>query len=351
VRAAALHTPLEWATPETRGWLAAVKGLVPVPADHRSPTVDRRGALEILRCSSGILDLLVEHGLPSSGAGSEQAFDWNDLFNLALYSGSGRSQPERTFRFALRWMSEPSSSWLSARAWELDMTLRCGRDPCGEHPVWRIAKPAPELHGGRVIEWDLCPGSAYEHDGVLELSGATAPRLRATVQTLGERMELVSPELRHLVHTFMDRNLRWVRMPEAVQRCPTRLHAAGIANCVSASIELEQQIAAAGYEVRTRMGWIMGVLDIEHAWIEVRDDDGTVKAVDPVLALLGRMAPNAPRDFCEACLGSRLSRLLPTELRAGESLIQHECGGSKAPVDRRISIRARRESHEGEHGC
>lgn len=346
---AAHRTRLEPAVPEIGRWLAAARQLIPVPADHRSTTVDRRAALEILRCPPGILDLLVDNGLPSNGTGSEQAFDWHDLFNLGLYSGSGSSQPELTFKFALRWMSGPSASWLSARVWEMDMTVACGRDRCGDDPVWRIAKPVPELHGGHVIEWDLRPGAVQERDGILELTGATAPRLRITVQTLGERMELVSPELRQLIRTFMDRNLRWVRMPDAVLRRPEKAHADGVANCISASLELEQQIAAAGYEVRTRMGWIMGMLDIEHAWIEVRDDDGVVKAVDPVLALLGRMAPGAPADFCDACLGSRLSRVLPTGLRAGEPLTQHECGGSRAPVDRRVSIRARRENRAVEH--
>ncbi|MGW4365657.1 hypothetical protein ACWEKT_08430 [Nocardia takedensis] len=322
------------------GWLRALDRFVAVPAAFAEPRLTRHQALEMLRCGDEVLDRLVAGGLPAAGTGEDRRFDWYDLFNLGLYSGTGRSQAELAFGFGVRWMSAPISTWTEEREWDVRLTLGCGRPRCGPEPVWRIAVPRPEINGGSILDSEVLPARPVTRAGMYESRAPQAPQVHVRVRTRGEHRRLLAAGATEIVREFIARDLRWVRMPERMQADPGAVHALGVANCISAGLELAQLMTAAGYQARTRRGWLLGVMDIEHAWVEVLDDDGVVKAVDPVFALLGRFVPDAPPDFADACLGSRLNRLLPTDLRADQPLVQHECDGAGAPVERRVAIRA-----------
>ena len=93
-------------------WQESLAALYPVPAPHRVQDVDRRTALEMLRCGPDLLDELLAAGLPHVERPDGPWFDRHDLVNLALGSGSGWTMPERAVRFALRWMLEDPETWI-----------------------------------------------------------------------------------------------------------------------------------------------------------------------------------------------------------------------------------------------
>ena len=324
-------------------WLAARERLFAIPAPFRDERVNRADALQTLRCGEELLDRLVAHGLPCGGPPGDERFDAYDLFNLALDSGSGRSMPEMAFGFALRWMSGSPERWFEPRRWTVSVTVACGRDGgCGAHPRWSIARPRPDLFGGAVEQLAVTPPVPAGDGATIELRGSGGLGMACEVRTRGRRMALRNPRLREVVRDFMHAGHRWIRMPEGLQRQDALVLSHGVSNCISASLHLERLLRAEGFEVTTRRGWMLGMLDIEHAWIEVRDDDGAVKAVDPIFALLAAHAPESNPELEEVVMGSHINRLLPTLHAADEPLVHHVCAGAESPVRKTTEIRAAR---------
>ncbi|MCD0453481.1 hypothetical protein LO762_30495 [Actinocorallia sp. API 0066] len=319
------------------GWLAALADLVPVADGYRDEVVGRGEALDLLRCGDALLDDLVAHGLPCSPDGR---FDRYDLFNLALYSGSGRSAPETGIRFALRWMGREPDTWFTDKSWTISVELACPRaGGCGADPWWKAARPLPEAFGGTVHT--LLPDDPGTAD--LDTPGFTA-RLTAR----GERRELRSPVLREICAEYDA--ARWVRLPVELQARPELVLPHGIAPCISVSLDLAAKCRAAGYRARTRRGWILGMLDLAHAWLEVVDDDGLTKVVDPVFGLLSAHADAPHPSFRAACSGSRFNRLLPSAHEADEPLFRHGCAGGEHTPKTRTTVRTARPDGPADHG-
>ena len=328
-------------------WFESLDALFRVPAGFRDECVSRVEAAAMLGCGDELLGELVARGLPCSGEPGAERFDRYDLFNLGLYSGTGSSLPERGIRFALRWMSGAPETWFRPARWTFSVELACPREGgCGADPWWSLALPRPDAFGGRTLHLESTPGGATAGPGDAECGGGGLA-LSATLETRGQHLELRSPALLRITHDFMERGHRWVRLPEELQRRPELVLPAGVAPCISASLWLQQRFGEAGFEARTRRGWILGMLDLAHAWVEVRDVDGVVKPVDPVFAMLAAHAEAAHPDFAAACLGSRMNRLLPTAHAADEPLSRHRCGGRESRPAHRTVIRAARSTAPG----
>jgi hypothetical protein len=111
-----------------------------------------------------------------------------------------------------------------------------------------------------------------------------------------------------------------------------------VATCTALSRHLEERCREAGFLARTRRGWMLGMLDLVHAWLEVEDEDGVTKIVDPIFVLLAELARDPHPELPALCMGSQTNRLLPTTRRAGEPLERHVCGGGESPVEKRTTI-------------
>ncbi|WP_223199543.1 hypothetical protein [Solihabitans fulvus] len=332
------------AEPALAGWLAALARLFVIPAGYRDENVDRVGALDMLRCGPAVLDALIRDGLPCSGEPGAERFDRYDLFNLALYSGSNSSVPERAIQFALRWMGKAPETWLNPMAWQVGIELACPEQHgCGDAPTWSMARPTPEAFGGRTIELRTDPAGATIGREDVTAQGSPAFGLTVDLETRGERRQLRAPALREIVDEFMTGDWRWARMPEELQARPDLVLPHGVAPCISVSLRLAERCAAAGFQARTRRGWILGMLDLAHAWLEVVDEDGQLKVVDPIFAMLSDHAVDPHPDFRAVCLGSRVNRLLPSEHSADNPLAQHTCGGVSRVPKKKVVVRSGRQ--------
>ncbi|MFE0023709.1 transglutaminase domain-containing protein [Amycolatopsis sp. NPDC059021] len=324
-------------------WLATLDALFTIPPGYRREDVDRAGALDILRCSDEVLTELVNAGLPHSGDG--ELFDRHDLFNLALYSKSGVSAAEMGIRFALRWMTRDPHTWFQPMRWNYSLTMT-GPSGHGGEATFSVARPLPEAFGGQVERLDTTPGNRDAEtpgpDVVVVTDGDTA-QVDAVLRTVGEPRTLRSRRLREIVSEYSHGDYRWARMPEELQRHPELVLPHGVAPCISVSLDLAGKARAAGYPARTRRGWILGMLDLAHSWLEVTDDDGQVKIVDPIFAGLADHAGRAHPDFREACFGSALNRLLPTAHEADNGLYHHSRGGTSTVPKSTLTIRAVKE--------
>lgn len=342
-------------------WLGALSRLYPVPDRHRVPLLGAAEAEDMLRCGPGVVAELLAAGLPRTEGPDGPLFDRNDLTNLALDAGTKQSRPERAVNYALRWMREDPRGWEDPVRWSFSIEMSAAEDgpagpagPAGSAASaagdaadagaadgaesWSHTRFLPELTGGLVEDWQSTPGvritpEAFEFDG----PGPVA--FSGHIRTAGALRELVSPQLRKITAEFLAARHRWVRLPPAAQFDYEAMLAHGVSTCISASLFLEKEFRAAGYEATTRGGWMIGMLDLAHSWVEVVDDDGVVKQVDAVLERLGGLTDSPHPGLAAACLGSRINRMLPAAMTAGWPGATHHAAGASRPAETRTVIR------------
>jgi hypothetical protein len=320
-------------------WLSALSRLYPVPAGHRDPRLDADEAIDMLRCEPEEFAELLAAGLPRGEGPDGPLFDRNDLTNLALDAGTGRSRPERALRYALRWMREDPRSWETPVSWTFSIEMRAPAEtPPGGPESWSHTRFLPELTGGLVENWESTTAVRITPDR-FEFDGPGPVAFSGRLRTAGKIQELVSPTLRKITGEFLDRDCRWVRLPVAAQYDYESMLANGVASCIAASTYLEKEFRAAGYAAESRGGWMIGMLDLAHSWVEVVDDDGAVKQLDAVLHRLSGLTEAPHPDLPAACLGSRINRMLPAAMPAGWPGATHRTAGQSRPATTRTVIR------------
>ncbi|QKW08202.1 hypothetical protein HUT18_19290 [Streptomyces sp. NA04227] len=320
-------------------WLTAIRDLVPMPDEYRRLRVGRDEARALLGCKDELLDRLAENGLAHEGSGAGLRFDYHDLANVALYSGATASVPLAGQRMMLRFASGTPDTWTPPRHWTLDWRLRC-RDAACPGGSWRIALPTPEVFGGSLDVLD-CEQPAVREDGHLLVENASSLRLTGKVTTSGWRSKLLSADARRhfedLVGELRDGPYRFQWMHPRLRTDEAGTKRLGIMDCTVCSLELQRRAEANGLTTRTRRGRYLGVLDAEHAWCEVLDEDGRFKPVDPVFAVLSERHRPPHEEFTDFCAGSVPSRFLPWSVPAGEPLAVHDCPVSNGAWDNTFS--------------
>lgn len=303
-----------------------------IPPEHRVADVERKSALRLLGCEDHTLSQLVERGLPAIGEPGDERFDSRELFNLALYSGSGVSAPEQAFAYSLRWMRSPTDALLSPRSSTFELRIDCAA--CAEHaesaPRSVLALPVAKDYDGDVR--DLATDPAAVVDASTVTASASSLGIRAIIDTRGELAVLRAPALRAAVREFAGAGLRWVKLPPALRADVDLALTHRIATCESASLYLQRLCRQAGIAATTRIGWVVGMLDLVHAWVEVIDEDGLTKVIDPIFTLFSATIPRANPVLSDPDVALRTNRLVPTGLAVGETVAWHGCGGVAAPA-------------------
>jgi hypothetical protein len=269
-----------------------------IPDEYHVADTDRAEAERMLNCSPADLDRMILSGLPVRG----DRFDSRDLFNFGLYSGTGRTTPEMAFTFALRWMRSTTEQLLAPRTSRFSLRLTCSCDTA------TLAPPRADRYGGEV------------RDVV-----ATGTSLAATIGTAGALAPLRSPALVSLLREFAALGLRWMKLPDALREDEDLVVTHGVASCESASRYLVRRCREAGIPAVTRIGWVIGMLDLVHAWVEVVDDDGVPKVVDPIFALFAGTLRDANPLLTDPTVSLCTNRLVPTDLPVGGRVARHGC--------------------------
>lgn len=326
-------------TIEDETWATIASEIVFVPVEFAQPSLNTQQAMEMLRCSRQALSGMVSAGLPAVELGGDWQFDANDIYNLGTYSGTGTTQPELAFKMLFRFMSAEISTLTSARAWSFRLHAEC-RD-CADTATWAVAEPTTSRFGGSITETALVPQS-----GTVTYS--------AVVHNGGVRTPVVAQRIRSCTKDLIESGLRWQMLPSAMQGEFENVHARGVTNCISMSLALAQQLTSAGYEATARRGWFCGalggILDLPHAWVEVVDDDGELKAIDPASSLLATKVPSS-EEFQELCLGTPFNRVIPASVLADAPLARHLCGAPDDSVDVRTEIRSQKSGLKGKRNA
>lgn len=334
--AGALMTTEHIARPFTDTWIDSVRALVPTPEAYRAQSLPDQAALELLGCDDTVLELLVAHGLPVRQTAEGRRFDYHDLANVAIYSRSGCSVPEAGQRMLMRYASATPDEWLKQRPLDLTWELRCGDPRCADG-AWRVRLPRPDLFGGERGPARLRGGARTAGGHLVEADGVSALTIKFPVLLRGRRATVQSPVIRsvygRLLNDLAEGRLRYQWLPGALRTDPMAAFANGTLDCVAASLLLARRLEDAAVPAWTRQGRVLGLVNVEHAWTEALDDDGSWKVLDPVFALLGRQAADAHPEFDGFCEGSVPSRFLPWDVEAGRPVAEHSCArGESVPV-------------------
>ena len=296
-------------------WLVAVERLRRVPPRYFEATLDVTQAARRLGCDGGLVEELVRAGFPADETPEGLRFDSYDVMNLGLVAGLGGSLAEQAEQRCLTMAAGAPQDWTAPRTWRVRLGASCTVPDCaGERP----APPAPELFGGVLQNYQL--SDRIPNDAV------------AVVVTRGRRDEPRTPGVRalhdELLAALTSGRYQYSWLPYELRRDPEVAVGYGMADCAVATWLLRKWAREAGLEVRTRKGYLLGLVGVEHAWTEVFEE-GRWLVLDPVLAFQAlRRAPGDPRaaaGFADFCRGSVHNRLLPWPGSADAPFTAHRC--------------------------
>lgn len=297
------------ASPEP--WLQALEALRPVPPSHRGTTMTPDAAAKHLGTSVAHVDFLVAAGLPTDEGPDGVLLDYHDVSNVALLVGEGKSLPEQSERRLMRMATGAPADWLAERNWRIKLSTGCTAAQCpGEPP----ALPVPERLGGQLgtVEW--VPGKSREVIVEVRTQGTSdEPRTTAVRNVFDD-----------VLNQLASGRLQFGWLPHTLRADPAAAVRHGVLDCVVAAWLMGETAAAKGLTARTRKGYLLGMVGVEHAWTEVLED-GRWLPLDPVLAHLAIRQPAGNPDFARFCNGSAHNRLLGWAAAADEPLIPHDC--------------------------
>ncbi|HEV3173927.1 MAG TPA: hypothetical protein VGZ32_26485 [Actinocrinis sp.] len=296
-------------------WLVAVQRLRAVPAAYFHPTLDLAQAARGLGCDSGLVEELVRAGFPADETPEGLRFDYYDVMNLGLAAGLGRSLAEQYEQRCATMATGTPEDWSAQRSWRVRLGAPCTAPDCGGAIP---APPAPELLGGRLVEYQR--SERNPNDAI------------AVVLTRG-RQEQPRTDLVRRIHDELLTGLTTGRyqyswLPDTLRLDPEAAAAHGMLDSGVAAWLMRRWALEAGLEVRTRKGYLLGLVGVEHAWAEVREQ-GRWLVLDPVLAFHAlRRTPggtDAAAAFAAFCQGSVHNHLLAWPGAANEPFTEHQC--------------------------
>lgn len=252
-------------------------------------------------------------------------YDFTDVLNAALHSGTGRSLPEMARLLLMRFAAAEADSWFEPLQW----TVNVRRAPAATED-FAFAVPDLDADGVDVVEDPTVgtPGPVASH-------GHQADPYQVRVQITGERYVVTDRRVRAAFDEVVDEMesdaVHYQAVSEALRIDHQRAWSLGVADCVVAGRVLADRLRAEGLEARGRRGFLLGVVANDHGSCEVLID-GQWRCLDPIFALLAKKhGRDGGTDLREASVGSRFNRLLPCAVDGSAPLFLRP-DGSPAPT-------------------
>jgi len=291
-------------------WRQAVRDVVWIPAPYRSATLPAAAARRALRCTENSFAQLVDLGLPHVEGPDGPLYDPDDLKNVGLYSRSQVTEVEMGMRLMLAFMRTTRQELIQPRRWRYRLQL-ISKAEAGGRLLRRVYRPMPEIWGGELETYTSSVGPPPEVSGpFFRMSQGT--EVDGTLTTRGTEQAVRSIAIRKIVDEFLDSGVRWHHLPPAFSASPEEPVSLGAGNCGALCGVLQQRLVDAGFEARSYHGWMIAVSEVAHGWVDVVDEDGAVKCIDPSFALLAGQNGFGSSDFRDFVIGSTLNRVVPS---------------------------------------
>ena len=322
------------------GWDRALEALVPTPPGCHERLLSPAEARAVLGCRPDVVEHLVASGLPVPElVDGEPRLDLHDVINVGLYSGAGTSMPELAQRALLRYAAGDPATWTAPVRWSIAVEHHCAAAPepgTAHAGAWELAEPDPVRWGGEVEAWEVregmrLPPAAGGPAAASPEHASVTGRVRLTGRAQRVLAGAVAEPFHELVRGIGGGAPRFQWLPAALRADPDAAARLGVVDCGAGSLLLARELGRRGFEAHAREGHVLGLVPTLHGWVEVRDEDGAWKALDPIFcALAGRVAGTRP-EFAAFCLGSFSSRVLPWAVEAGAPIAAHRCPGGGTP--------------------
>lgn len=283
-------------TGEQVGELLATLRLIPDGA--RAFTVSTQDARRYYSLTTGLLDFVVELGLPHAGAGEDAHFDLVDVMNLALHLG---------FSPAAR---------AARRFWAAGLNRPPGGEPARYEVEYRAACPIPGHPPPCRYRVILSDDRAVDRQSFPEDDEPLAVARAALVDDWPE----LPPAARDLLDEVGD--LQFVRLPPALRRDIGFIRRTGLSDCAGTATLLRAEGLRRGLRVRSSYGFIIvPPFSTTHHWAEIWID-GRWIPVDPVLirAMIGWGVLDGAAWHPYRSPGAIFSRVC----ESGSDLVTHE---------------------------
>lgn len=262
--------------------------------------VDRSRAMSLLRCDDQALDRLIADGLPSLTHDGSPRFGYCDVMNAGLYHGSRFTVAAIAERYLVQFCRQDVRTWAAPRRWSLSVQVTC---PQGCRADDRGRLPVPDT--GCLLD----PADSWAADG-----DGPAARWRLQVRSIGRPGSVTSPIVRDIYRGALDdletHQVRYQYLPRALRRDAAAARSMGVGDCLSVAMSLHDACTEVGVPSRLRRGYLLGLMPIEHIWLDAQDDDGAFKPLDPVLAALAKRSA-AAGEADEFFIGSTPATLVP----------------------------------------
>ena len=330
-------------------WRQAVQEVVWIPSEYRVPTMSAPAARRGLRCTEASFAQLIDLGLPSTNGPDGLLFDLDDLKNVGLYSRSRVTDVELGMRLILAFMEAGRNELTKPRRWSYRLQLISTADP-SERVIRRVYRPMPEIWGGELESFAASEGPPAEVAGPF-FRMAQGSEVTGALTTRGAEQVVQAAGIRRIVTEFLDSGVRWHYLPAAFAADPLQPTSLGAGNCRTLCTVLCQRLTDAGFEARCNHGWMIAISEVGHGWVDVVDDDGKIKCLDPSFALLATQNGFGPPDFRDFVMGSILNRVVPTRAPlngplaiddGGEDVVAFMCRADEQPNKRGPGPRWRR---------
>lgn len=298
---------------------------IPTPRDVAVYDTTPAEAAVVLCCAeAAVADLALRH--------VDGLFDFTDVVNAALQSGTGRTLPELARRLVMRFAAGDAETWFAPLEWTFAVQWAASDE------TFTVA--VPDLEAPGVVAVD---DPAAEVPAPVTPTGYQPDPYQVRVRLAGERFAVTDRRVRaafdEVLWAFESGTVRYQAVSEALRGDYQRAWAMGAADCVVAGQVLTDRVRAAGVEARSRRGYLLGVVATDHVSCEVLLD-GQWRCLDPVFALLGgEHGRDRGAEFREACVGSRFNRLLPCAVDGSAPLFLRTDGTPAPP--RAFSVSAR----------
>jgi hypothetical protein len=276
---------------------------VPVPAKFAHYDLDTGAAARLLGLEAG--DVPVDTLPYEEHASRGRLFDYVDVLNFGLLSGTKESVPDLAMRFLLRFAASGPRDWYGPRNWMV-----------------RVRAPEAAGDGLSLRRADVTAPGISELDGIpahLPQGGTAPPGYDVAVQITGADMTVSNQDAVGIYHDMVaslrSREVIYQAVPEELRMDHQHAWSLGMADCVVVSRLLASQLRQRGLTARARRGFLLGIVGSDHSWCEILENDQW-KPMDAVFAFLstpeaGNRYIASDPAFAQACLGSRFNRLLP----------------------------------------
>lgn len=345
--APAVDRPASAGHPGVGALTGALRRFVTVPTDVALYETDVATAARALRAEPADVEALAAAGLPHVlDPEHGPLYDYDDVMNVGMFSGTGMTVPELGLRFLMRFAATPASGWFEPREWLV------GIDPAGSLGPIVDGGPAGPRIEVRVPDVSAAGVCVVPRPDAGPLPPPWSDELQSSgyelvVRLSGARQAVRDPRAREVwdsvVRPLADGSVIYQTVPETLRADHHRAWDLGIADCIVASKLLVERLRAAGLSARVRRGYLLGLFGSDHAWCELVED-GVAKPMDPVFAFVSETGDRArgvarSPEFADACFGSRFNRLLPCVSEDAAPLVYFD--GRPAPYWCMVGISAR----------